>query len=118
MRSMIDSLDAARADAEKLINEAEQKGMEVSDAKFELRDANQAKLEARTMVHSFDLKKFEDLINKKGFAVTNQVIIDAQKAIDDYYFRRIGLAISVAIISLLCIALFLYIKRIDKKKPV
>ncbi len=116
MRSMVDSLDAAQSEADTLIAEAEQKGMEVSDAKFKLRDVHQAKIEAKTMVHSFNLKKFEDLINQKGFTVTNQVIADAQKAIHDYYFRRIGLAASVLIISILCVGLFLYIKRLDKNK--
>ena len=40
MRSYIDSLDTAEELALKLIYEAEQKGMEISETKFKLRDAH------------------------------------------------------------------------------
>ena len=41
--------------------------MEVEDEKFKLRDANQAILEAKTAVHSFNEKKFDDIVVGKGF---------------------------------------------------
>lgn len=116
MRSLIDSLDSASSLAAEMVNEAEQKGMEISEAKYQLRDAHQAKLEARTMVHSFNLDKFKNVVDKKGFKVTSKVIAEANSQIGEYYFRRIGLAVSVSFISLLCIGLFLYIKKLEKNK--
>ncbi|MBU2493122.1 MAG: cytochrome c3 family protein [Bacteroidetes bacterium] len=115
MRSLIDSLDYALKYAGSLISEAEQKGMEIADAKFKLRDANQAKLEAKTMVHSFDEAKFREVVEGKGFAVTTFVIGEGNAAIDNYYFRRYGLVIFILIISFLSIVLYIYIKRLDKK---
>jgi predicted CXXCH cytochrome family protein len=115
MRSLIDSLDQAVILAKELINEAEQKGMEISEAKFRLRDAQQAKLEARTMVHSFSLDKFKEIVEGKGLLVTSSVIDEAKASIDDYYFRRYGLLISILIISLLALALYLYVKKIERK---
>ena len=115
MRMLIDSLDQSEKLALNLINEAEQKGMEISEAKFRLRDAHQAKLQARTMVHSFNEEKFKEIVNGKGLTTTNEVIIEARSAIDDFYFRRIGLVVSVLIISFLAVMLFLYIKRIERK---
>ena len=116
MRMLIDSLEQSAKHALNLINEAEQKGMEISEAKFKLRDAHQAKLEARTMVHSFDQKKFEEVVIGKGLTVTDYVISEANSVIDEFNFRRTGLGISVLIISFLVIILFFYIRRIERNK--
>ena len=116
MRLLIDSLSYSENFADSLINNAEQKGMEISEAKFKLRDVKQAELEARTIVHSFSEEKFDSVVVKKGLAVSNVVIGEAQNAIHEYYFRRIGLGISVLIISFLAFVLYLYIKRIERNK--
>jgi hypothetical protein len=97
-----------------LINIAEQKGMDVTEAKFKLRDINQVKLEARTQVHSFDPSKFKDVVSK-GLLIGSDASADAKGAIHEYSFRRVGLGISVFLISLLAFGLFLYIRRIEKK---
>lgn len=116
MRLLIDSLDVSQETALKLINEAEQKGMEVSEIKFKLRDAHQAKLEARTMVHSFDQEMFEEIVVDKGLSVTDYVIAEAKSIIDEFYFRRVGLGISTLIISFLAVVLYLYIRKIERNK--
>lgn len=116
MRSLIDALDSNEADAGRLVDEAEQKGMAVGDAKFALRNARQARLETRTVVHAFDLDKFRQ-VAEKGFATSARVKQEAEEAIGEYYFRRIGLGISTLIITLLAVTLFLYIKRIERPVP-
>ena len=90
--------------------------MEVDDEKFKLRDAHQAVLEAKTAVHSFNEKKFDDIVVGKGLKVTTDVIKDAQGAIDNYYFRRKGLGIALIITILLAIGLYLYIKDYEKNQ--
>lgn len=114
MKQMIDSLDSSETNDSALVHEAEQKGMEVGDALFKLRDAHQARLESRTMVHSFNEAKFNETVNK-GLKVTAEVKTEAQAAIHEYYFRRIGLGISVLIISFLALLLYLYIRRLERK---
>jgi predicted CXXCH cytochrome family protein len=116
MRMLIDSLDQAQKLALSLINEAEQKGMEVAEAKFRLRDVHQAKLEARTKVHAFNEKEFRDLVEKKGLSVAYEIENEAQASIDEYYFRRVGLGVATLIISLLAVALYLFIKRKEKSQ--
>jgi predicted CXXCH cytochrome family protein len=116
MKSLLDSLEVAQKYADTLIYDAEQKGMEVEDEKFELRDANQAILEAKTAVHSFNEKKFNDIVEGKGLKVTNKVIKDAKASIDEYYFRRKGLGIALIITILLAIGLYLYIKDYEKNQ--
>jgi len=114
MKQMIDSLDSSAKNDSALVQEAEQKGMEVGDALFKLRDAHQARLESRTMVHSFDEAKFNKTVDK-GLKVTAEVKAEAEAAIHEYYFRRIGLGISVLIISFLALLLYLFIRRLEKK---
>ncbi|MDR3610485.1 MAG: cytochrome c3 family protein [Ignavibacteriaceae bacterium] len=114
MRKLIDSLDETKQSAMILINEAEQKGMEITEAKFKLRDINQVKLEARTQVHTFDPAKFKDIVGK-GLVISRDATADAKVAIHEYYFRRVGLGVSVFLISLLAFGLFLYLRRIEKK---
>ncbi|MFA6455936.1 MAG: ammonia-forming cytochrome c nitrite reductase subunit c552 [Bacteroidota bacterium] len=115
MRLMVDSLAMNDSIATALVNDAEQKGMEVTEAKFRLRDSRQAHLQMRTMVHSFNEGKFREVVDK-GRDAASFAKGEAQGAIDEYYFRRIGLGISTLIMSMLAIALFVYIKRIEKKQ--
>jgi predicted CXXCH cytochrome family protein len=115
MRQLADSLNKAGIVADSLVHEAEQKGMEVTDAKFKLRDARQAHLEMRTMVHAFNEGKFREVINK-GMTATVFATNEAEGAINEYYFRRIGLGVSTLIITILSIALFVYIRRVEKKQ--
>ncbi len=113
MRRWIDSLAVEERVALALINEAEQKGMEVGEAKFKLRDVNQARLESRTMVHSFNEKKFRGVVGK-GLDVTSFVQAEARAAVEEYAFRRWGLGFSTLIITILAGSLYAWIRRIEK----
>jgi predicted CXXCH cytochrome family protein len=115
MRGLTDSLESLQAKASNLIDEAEQKGMEVSESKFQLRDAHQARLQARTMVHSFNEAKFRETVGK-GISVASLVATEGQQAIDEYYFRRWGLGVSTLIITVVAVALYFSIKRIEQKQ--
>jgi predicted CXXCH cytochrome family protein len=115
MRALIDTLQAADSSASMLVSEAEQKGMEISDAKFRLREVRQARLESRTMVHSFDENKFAGVITK-GVAVAVSVQQEAAAAVDEYFFRRWGMAVSTLIISIVAVSLYLTIRRIEKRQ--
>jgi len=111
MRRFMDSLSFDEKRAILLIEEAEQKGMEVSEAKFKLRDVHQAKLELRTIIHSFNEDKFRQVAINKGLTVSGQIRKDADEAISEYYFRRYGLGAATLIISVIVISLYLIIRR-------
>ena len=113
MRRMLDSLESEETRAKSLVEDAEQKGMEVSEAKFRLREIRQARLESRTTVHAFDQAKLTG-VAAKGIAVASWVSAEGERAIDDYYFRRVGLGVSTLIITILAVTLYLYIRRIEK----
>ena len=113
MRSLADSLEAEQEAAQLLVREAEQKGMEVTEEQFKLRDVRQAQIESRTVVHSFSLEKYRAVIDR-GLAASADVNREAKDAIDEYYFRRIGLGVSTLIITVLGLAIFLKIRRIER----
>ena len=114
MRRLADSLIQSEEHARVLVEEAEQKGMEISEAKFTLRDARQARLESRTMVHSFNEEKFQEVVTK-GLVASDSASAEATLAIDEYHFRRLGLGVSTLIISSLALSLFLTLRKIEKK---
>ena len=93
MRRLIDSLDVEEVQARALVEEAEQKGMEIGEAKFKLRDVRQSRLETRTIVHAFNATRFREVADK-GLASAATVRGEAKAAVDEYYFRRWGLGIS------------------------
>lgn len=113
MRRLLDSLDGREAAAIALVEEAEQKGMEISEAKFRLREIRQARLESRTTVHAFDEGKLEGAAGK-GLAVAVEVAGEGARAIDEYYFRRIGLGISTLLITIVAFSVYLYIRRMER----
>ncbi len=117
MRALTDSLIAAEDSAIMLVAEAEQKGMEIGEAKFKLREIRQARLETRTKVHSFNLKQFQEVADG-GFTDASAVTKQATEAIDQYYFRRWGLLVASLIITTLAVSLFVYIRRIENEQAV
>ncbi len=116
MRTLIDSLETNETKARALVDEAEQKGMAIGEAKFTLRNVHQARLESRTIIHSFNEERFRAVVSK-GMTAASTVRHDAEEAIDEYYFRRIGLGVATLIITLLAIALYLYIRRLENQPP-
>lgn len=117
MRGLLDSLVSVEENCRSLVNEAEQKGMEVSEAKFKLRDIQQARYKSRTIVHAFNEEKFKE-IAENGIKTANLIEMGLNNTIHEYYFRRIGLAISTLIIAFLAVSLFLYIRRLERRKKI
>ena len=114
MKQMVDSLLKDVEAANFYINEAEQKGMDVSDAKFESNDIKKVLITSRTITHYSDVDKYINSISE-GFKITSKAKITGQEAIDEYYFRRLGLGVSTAFITILCVALYLKLRKIERK---
>ncbi|HCA80219.1 MAG TPA: hypothetical protein DEP53_10860 [Bacteroidetes bacterium] len=115
MRELIDTLGISERDASQLVEKAEQMGMEVGEAKFKLREVHQARLESRTMVHSFDEKQFQEVV-EKGLKSASTISDEANGAIEEYYFRRQGLGVATLIITVLAASLYLYVRRLERKQ--
>jgi predicted CXXCH cytochrome family protein len=113
MKYMIDSLIKDVDLANYFINEAEQKGMDVNDAKFDYNDIKKVLITTRTVSHYGTLEKYINTIND-GFKITTKAKTTGEDAINEYYFRRWGLGVSTVFITILGIALYLKLRKTEK----
>ena len=102
--------------ADHLLEQADRQGVEVSEPKFRLTEANTALIMARNLTHSFSLVEIEESINK-GEKVVAEVTEAGEAALKEAKFRKTGLIIATLFIFLLSIALYLKIRQITKKTP-
>ncbi len=113
MRALLDSLRNGQALADKQLEKAEQLGMDVSDAKYDLKDVHQALVQSRVAIHSFKVSDLADAVHP-GIAVLAAAEKAGTEAVQDYHFRRQGLAVSTLIVTMVIILLYLKIRQIEK----
>jgi hypothetical protein len=109
IRNGLDGLNAEIARARKTIEEAETRGMEVSQPKFDLRSAVNALTNARTLLHSFRVEPVEAALGE-GQKVTAEVQKKADAALEEYTYRRKWLAATLVPIFIVIGLLLLYIR--------
>jgi predicted CXXCH cytochrome family protein len=102
--------------ADRLLDQADREGVEVSEPKFMLTEANTALIFARNLIHSFSLEEIEEKI-EEGEQVADEVILAGEAALREAKFRKTGLIIATAFIFLLAMALYLKIRQITQKTP-
>jgi predicted CXXCH cytochrome family protein len=102
--------------ADETLTLAEEKGMEVSEPKFNLHKASDALITARTQIHTFQV----DVV-KKALAEGEKVVSDVQgkadRALQQYQFRRYWLAVSLVPILIVIGLLLLYIRTLPIPEP-
>ena len=114
MRALIDSLRSGYQTADSILEQAEQAGMEVSQAQFELADALNALIKARTAVHAFVVDSLAQEV-QAGLDVTDRAYGRGLDAFRELRFRRAGLAVSSLIILILVAGLLLKIRETESK---
>jgi predicted CXXCH cytochrome family protein len=111
MRAGLEELKGRIAEAETKLDEAERLGMEVRKPRYQLREARDALVNARSLVHGFSVEPVEEVLDR-GLEVSAQVEGDAVKALKEYVFRRIWLALSLLPILVVMGLLALYIRSL------
>jgi hypothetical protein len=114
MRQVIDSLRTELDSARGLLSRAEQSGVEVSQAQFDLEGAHNALVSSRAAVHTFDLKAVAAEV-EGGRKITAEALGRGRRALGELRFRRTGLAVSVLIIVVLIGALVLKIRDLESR---
>ncbi|MFQ6114987.1 MAG: cytochrome c3 family protein [bacterium] len=114
MRQQIENLKNKIYLADSLVSKAERAGMQVSQAKFQLTDADDALIKARTMIHSLSVSRITE-VTGQGIKLAAEASIAGRAALAEIQFRRKGLAISIVFILLLATGLYLKIKEMDRK---
>ena len=115
MKRLMDSLTSIQKTTIRYLNEANKLGMDVSDEEYALKDIRQIIIKTRTSIHTFNEEKYREEI-APGFELANETAQSGIKAVDNYYFRRHGLAVSTIIVSLLVAGLYFKLKKIEKSQ--
>jgi predicted CXXCH cytochrome family protein len=115
LRSDLEKFKRSLDTAESTLQTAERLGMEVSEPKFELRKGQDALTNARSLVHTFQVKPVETALDD-GAKVVAEVQQKADRALREYTNRRIWLAASLVPILLVIGLLMLYIRTLPIAK--
>jgi predicted CXXCH cytochrome family protein len=116
MRSHLDHLKQEIDGAEKLVQEADRRGMEVRGPRYDLRQAFDSLTNARTLVHTFKPGSVEQAIDG-GLGVTAKVKGMAELALQEHRNRRVWLAASLVPIFLVICLLLGYIRVLNLERP-
>ena len=113
IRTALDRLRREQATAAGVLERAEHLGMEVSQARFELKDASDALVKARTAIHAFSVAAVKSEVDA-GLAVTAKAQARGSRALEEFAFRRKGLGVSLIIILALIGGLVVKIRQVDR----
>jgi len=114
MKQALDEFVSKFEDAQSLLERAEGRGVEVSESKFRLQEANTALILIRNLTHSLSMEEIEEKISE-GEKIVSEVKTSGEAALSEAIFRRKGLVIATIFLILLAIALFLKIRQMSKK---
>jgi predicted CXXCH cytochrome family protein len=116
MRRQIDALAGEHERARAILAKAEQSGMEVSQAQFDLNGAKDALVKARAAVHAFRPEAVARE-TEPGLTIAGKAYARGVRALEELAFRRKGLAVSVVIILALIGGLVLKIRQLERGRP-
>jgi Cytochrome c3 len=114
MRNSIEKLRTDYETAHAVLSKAEDAGMEVSQALFELNGAKTALVKARASIHGFNLNGVNAEV-KPGLEISDKARARGVRALDELQFRRKGLAVSALIILALVVGLIMKIRQMERK---
>ena len=83
------------------------------DEEFRINEVRQSLIKTRTLLHSYSLDSVRPKADA-GIEKAEQVKTNSASLIDEYYFRRKGLALATLFITIMAVALYIKIKRVDK----
>jgi hypothetical protein len=106
-------LDKSLGAAGAMLDSAEQKGMEVGEARITLSTAREKLIKARVDLHNMNAAHVEET-TKAGEKLGQQVHQDGLQALAEYAFRRKGLALSLLAIAFVVICLWLLIRSLER----
>lgn len=114
IKNSIEELKTNIQQAKESAAKAEQLGMEVEDAIFDINESNNFLTKARTYIHSFSEKEVIAVAND-GNALIKKSKDLSQKAINTYYFRRKWYMLVIFLIFIFCFALYTRIRILERK---
>ncbi len=115
MHALITNLNDELEQAQTVLEEARQAGMEVSDALLRVRDGHEDLVRARVAVHRFQTAAVAEPVNE-GLEIAREANLAGQAALHEKDVRRIGLGLSLITILVTMVGLWLTIRFIERKR--
>jgi predicted CXXCH cytochrome family protein len=112
MRRKLEAYVASYAHNETLLDQADNKGVEVSEARFRLQEANSALIEVRNLTHGLALPAIETRLGEGG-KVLEEVRGLGEAALHEATFRKTGLVVATFFILLLALALYFKVRDLN-----
>jgi hypothetical protein len=106
LRARISTADSTLAVAERL-------GMETTDGRQLLKQANDQLVDVRAALHSFDRQMIEGIL-LEGTTLADRALGQGAAALRDWQARRIGMALSLVVIAITILLLMMKIRRIER----
>lgn len=110
MREMILALSRRMEKADALLSQAYQKGVEVSDSRYQLNEVNTLLVIIRDLTHSLSLREVEEKAEETDKKL-DKVIGQGEEALKEARLRRTGLVVFLLFVFLLAVGLFLKIRQ-------
>lgn len=114
IRQRIQSLSEKIHGAEDLLSQAYEKGVEVSEQRFRLKEINTTLVMIRDLTHSLSLDSIDEKAREADEGITG-IIKEGKEALREASLRRTGLVIATFFVIILAIALFLKIRQMKGK---
>jgi hypothetical protein len=114
MHAELRRLAAAISGSEQVLAQAEESGMEISEAELEQAQARDALTKARVTIHSFNPAKLDEDI-QAGLKVAAKTYTAGKQALAERNQRRVGLGISLLTIVAVLIGLRMLIRRLESR---
>ena len=109
-----DSLESRLHGAETLLETVEERGFEISDARWMLNgEVHQAMMELRTILHAFDLESYKPIFVKAD-SILGEVLIAGRDAAEEVHGRRLYFIIISILIIMLIITVVLKIRDMEQ----
>ncbi|MBI3126467.1 MAG: cytochrome c3 family protein [Candidatus Tectomicrobia bacterium] len=112
MRKRIEDLKGLIQRATSELDAAEHRGMEVSEAKFSMKEARTTLIKVRTQVHSLALKEVEKEA-EGGTKIAKSALATALAAIEEFYARRRWVILPIILTVLMAGLLFLKLREVE-----
>jgi hypothetical protein len=115
MKAGLTRLSARTQDARDLLAEARRTGMDVELSTFDLAGADDALVRARVEIHALSEEQLQKVVDD-GIEIADDVVKAAQSKLDEYQYRRWGLAVAAAMLLLFAGLLALRAHRLEKQR--
>jgi hypothetical protein len=113
MSDLLAKLQGRLADADRILGDAQRAGVEVGPDLFALRKARDNLVEARVLVHSFDIERFAG-VTAEGVAAAEEGVEAGRRAFAKLTSRRVGLSLLLVVIFAVIVSLALVIRRRER----